>query len=132
MRQIWQGKVEHGALKLDNRREFTMFLCSLEGKAVDVTVEKHKTTRSTQQNAYLNGVVYKLIGDELGYSRDQVHDLMRYKFLKLEDGRTPGMFTIMSTAKLTKDEFSTYIEEIKVWASEFLSIYIPSPDEIEV
>ena len=68
MRQIWQGKVEHGALKLDNRREFTLFLCSLEGKAVDVTVEKHKTIRSTQQNRYLHGVVYKVIGMQCGYT----------------------------------------------------------------
>ena len=56
---------------------------------------------------------------------------MRYQFLRQEDGRIPGMYTITSTAKLTKDEFSEYIESIKQWASEFLSVYIPSPDEVE-
>jgi hypothetical protein len=132
MRQIWQGKVEHGALKLDNRREFTLFLCSLEGKAVDVTVEKHKTTRSTQQNKYLWGVVYEIPARHLGYSAEAIHDLMRYKFLRVEDGRTPGLYTITSTTKLTKDEFSEYIENMKQFWSEFQGLYIPEANEVEV
>ena len=131
MRQIWQGKVSQGALKLDNRREFTMFLCSLEGKTVDVTVEKHKTTRSTPQNRLLWGVVYEVIARHLGYSTEEIHDLMRYKFLRVEDGRVPGMYKITSTTKLSKNEFSEYIEEISRWSSEFLGCYIPINGEVE-
>jgi hypothetical protein len=129
---VFHGKIEHGKLKLEQRREFDLYCCRLEGKAVDLVLEKHKTTRSNQQSRYLNGVVYKIIADELGYSRDQVHDLLRYKFLRKEDGRTPGLYTITSTAKLSKDEFSEYIEEIKKFSMEFLNCYIPSPDEVEV
>ena len=132
VRKIWQGKAISGHAKMDNQRDFTMYLCSLEGKTIDVTVENHRTKRSTPQNSYLWGVVYEVIARHTGYSSDQVHDLMRYQFLRVEDGRTPGLYTITSTAKLSKDEFSTYIEEIKLWASEFLSVYIPSPDEVEV
>jgi hypothetical protein len=57
---------------------------------------------------------------------------MRYKFLRVEDGRTTGLYKIQSTTKLTKDEFSEYVESIKQWASEFLHCYIPEAGEVEV
>ena len=132
MRQIWQGKAEHGHIKYDSQRDFNLYICSLEGKALDVTVEKHRIKRSTPQNSYLWGVVYEVIARHTGYTGDQVHDLMRYKFLRVEDGRTPGMYTITSTAVLTKDEFSEYVDQIKQFAAEFLGCYVPEAGEVEI
>jgi NinB protein len=131
IKPLFHGTVKAGKLHIEHRKDFDFYLCSLEGKAVDLTVEKKRVKRSDQQNRYLWGVVYEVIARQCGYTTEQIHDLLRYKFLKVEDGRTPGMYTITSTTKLTKDEFSEYIEQIRAWASEFLGCYIPEAGEVE-
>ena len=96
----------------------------------------HRTypkNRSLNQNAYMFGVVYKHISDHLGYSVDEVHDLMKHKFL----GRmillgNENFLIPISTTDLDTKSMEEYLKNIREWASSSLNCYIPLPNEINI
>jgi len=93
--------------------------------------EKLPKIRSVNQNAYLWGVVYKLISEYTGYTTDEVHYEMammfHYEFRKRFDG---SMVKVpKSTAKMSTVEFNNYWEQIQIFASTNWDLNIPSPNE---
>ena len=99
------------------------------GKDFVVEFKHHKNKRSNQQNRYLWGVVYALIAEELGYSVDEIHDLLAKKFIPSHEIEVFGESRIVakSTAKLSTIEFSNYVESIRAFVAEY-GIVIPDPD----
>jgi hypothetical protein len=98
------------------------------GKSVKLKV--FSDTRSLQQNRYLWSI-FKIIGDELGYNKEDVKDLilMELKFfheIKKINGEI--MLIVNSTSSLTKKDFSDLTNRIIQFAAE-LNIFIPSPEE---
>ena len=117
------------------------FIAAVKSYPVDTplefTVRKAKAKRSDPQNRYYWGVVVFLIhhalqagGMEL--SREQTHELLRFRFLKQD---TPigddGEFitTVRSTTDLDKEEFSIYVDQCKAFAADFLNVVIPDAGE---
>ena len=107
----------------------------LNGKDVTLTIER-STKRTSQQNRYYWGGVIPIIQygmQEVGVkmSHEQVHELLKFKFLiqdvVTEDGEIL-MQTIGSTTKLNTIKFNEYIESIREWAWEYLSIEVPEPN----
>ena len=98
-----------------------------------------KTKRSTSQNAYFHGVVVPLVYQGLkdaGFDEIEDHEdaKMVVKSLFLEriipDRRTgEGIKTIRNTHTLTTVEFSEFVDKIIKWASEYLGVQIPLPNE---
>jgi len=86
-----------------------------------------RKTRSTAQNSYYWGILVKYISEETGYSEDETHAKLAYKFLLQNDSGTPF---VKSTTKLTTTEFEEYNEKIRQWASSFLSLSLPLPNEV--
>ncbi|WP_333664731.1 hypothetical protein [Desulfobacter postgatei] len=91
-------------------------------------IPKKKETRSDKQNRYYWGVVLKIIGDDLGYSTDEIHQLMQREFLKYENKE--NVF-FRSTTTLNTKEMETYLENIRRFAILNLGIYVPLPNETE-
>ncbi len=52
-----------------------------EGKEIEVVVKSRQKDRSNNQNKYYWGVVVFLLSENLGFSSDEVHDYLRFKFL---------------------------------------------------
>lgn len=75
------------------------------------------------------GVVYKLIGDHLGYSVEEVHDAMKQKFRSREDLST-GLVVVRPTRTSDSDDFWKYIDQVRHWSHTFLGLYIPEPNEV--
>jgi len=104
-----------------------------------ITIEKLYRKRSTAQNAYRWGVIYPemLKGfQDVGYNEiktiDQVHNFVKLHFLKIEirNEKTGEVWqTIRSTTELTTIEDNDLAEELRQFASEYLSIDIPEPNE---
>jgi hypothetical protein len=63
-----------------------------------------------------------------GYTKDEIHDALRKEFLSKIDPAT-GLTKIKSTTDLSTIEFNEYYAAIQRWASEFLNIYLPDPNE---
>jgi len=124
-----------GILNIPNRKRLQADLLSFAGCTVKLTIKK-KNRRSSPQNRYLFGVVYKEVEirmNELGndVNTDLVHLFFKDKYLQIPligdggeiIGTLPG-----STAALNKDEFSLYLDKIIKFSAETLGISIPLPN----
>lgn len=126
------GKVVGGKFVPSDAATFKKAFWAHEGKSVDITVKRHRDNRSTNQNNYYFGVVVAMIGDAIGETDiEAVHDMLKlehnYYLAKVGSRqiRVP-----MSTADLTTEDFEAYLERVRRWASEYLSLYIPLPGEV--
>jgi hypothetical protein len=130
---IFQGIVEDGKLKLSRIDKFNSYLNTLKG-GVLVTIKKEKSQRSLEQNRYYWGVVIKLLCEEIGLNEDELHEVLKYKFLKehAENKVLGEVDFVKSTTDLNTKEMEEYLEKIRVWATEFLNMNIPLPNEVEI
>jgi hypothetical protein len=158
MKSTFFSTVKDGKLQKNTTQNILQELAHLEGKRVVITIEKQKSSRSLQQNS-LYWVYIDILSQELGHSKDEMHELVKYKFLKLkrfisvvngksvilalEDGIYVDVSTgeihdiekvepydkIGSTATLTKSEFIDFIDSLITWAKDFLGLTLPNPEE---
>jgi hypothetical protein len=138
MKAKYIGKIEDGRLRILNKRMFDAHIESLNGKEVSIILDKNTKKRSNNQNAYYHGVVLPIVkaglidaGFENYRNNEQVHDLLKFRFLKTNESNTDGEFIerIKSTSELSTSQFMDFIAEVQQWATEFLNVYIPEPNE---
>lgn len=138
MKLTYFGKVKEGKLHIVHRPRFDADVASFfDGKEIEIIIQKKKKYRSGQQNRFYFGAVIPIIQDalrELGnnYTKEQVHEILKMKFLTTDDViESTGEFItrIKSTTELSTSDFMDYVSEITVWCAEFLKIEMPAPSE---
>ena len=131
MNHKFYGKVKDGKLTLDDEGLYHNHLHTLEGD-VEVVVGKRRNTRTMRQNSYYWGVVIRMIADDTGNSAERVHEAMKHKFLKTiikmkgEDFESAESTTSLDTGEFSKD----YVDQIKMWARDFLGVEIPEATDV--
>jgi len=131
MTLTYYSNVTDGQLQNNVRQQIKKELCEFNGKRVEVRIQKLKSTRSHQQNRYW-WVLMGILGNELGYTKDEIHEICKYKFLKKEMAieKTGEVFEYLgSTATLGKMEFVELTDLLIRWASESFGIVLPVPGE---
>lgn len=113
-------------------------------KAYRLEVVEDRSERSTQQCRYLNGVVYKIIGDAMGYERDDISEFLCGEYWGWHDKRVPkspkfpyGIERIPVRTTTTNeqgrrdvlpwDQFADYVAFVQRLAAAN-NIYVPDPD----
>ena len=124
---IFFGTASGGKLHLNKPDEFADFLRNIGDGEVMVEVYKQKKRRSDEQNAYYWGVVIKLLSDNTGEFPEDIHEALKWKFLRKSSIK--GLESVRSTAKLTKAEFEDYLMKVRTWANMEMQINIPLPNE---
>ena len=118
--------------KEEDKKKLFSILKTLKG-GYAIQVKKHRENRSLAFNRYYWSVVIPYIAIETGYTKEEMHDVLRRMFLsyekKNEITQSVDVF-LLSTAKLDNVEFNEYIEKIRTFALEQLNIYVPLPNEI--
>ena len=85
-------------------------------KAWEVEVKPFAFNRSTQQNKKYWSLIGEL-GSFLGYDEQEMHELMKYKFLSYKQEMLGDEMTVVpSTSKLTIKEFVEYLEKVERFA----------------
>ena len=133
------SSVVNGRLKR-NRNLIESALKTFEGKDIEITIQLKRKTRSNSQNAYYWGVVIPLIQQGLKEATGEIRDSnsIHYQILlpllssdreiiNTETGQV--IFEKLTSSEMTTTQFSEYIMSIQKWASEFLDIDIPDPNE---
>lgn len=123
----FNGKVVRGSLKPNDPLTFSVWLGVLEGEEVEITVKKKKNRRSLNQNAYY-WVLVDILGEYIGYFKDEMHDVLKNKFANYIDKN--GFERTLSTAKMKSDRMTKYIEDIKAWAAIEYKKELPDPESI--
>ena len=125
------GTVRDGALKLKDRRAFDDSVGKLPDGAYVLSLEDEKEYRSSRANRFYWSMVVKGMSDHLGYTPDEVHELLKYKHHRrtVTNPQTGEMIEVgMSTASMTKESFAEYVDACIRWAAE-LGIYINTQEE---
>ena len=87
-------------------------------KAWEVEVKPFAFNRSTEQNKMYWALIAEL-GSFLGYEEQEMHELMKYKFLSYKQEMLGDeLVVIPSTSKLTIKEFVEYLSKVERFASE--------------
>lgn len=82
-----------------------------------VLIKARDSDRTLEQNARL-WQLYTSVGNYLGYTAEEVHELMGYKFLLIEKNIGREKITkVLSTTKLEIKHMAEYQEKIEAWAS---------------
>lgn len=83
-----------------------------------VSWHEFKSNRSLEQNRRLWDL-YTAVGNYLGHDKNEIHELMGYKFLRYQtEIRGETVELIKSTTKLTTDEMAEYQNNIERWANQ--------------
>ena len=77
-------------------------------------VVERKSKRSIDQNSRY-WLLITAVGEHFGYERDEMHQLMGYKFLRYEKNKREF---ITSTTKLTTKEMADYQDKIERFAAQ--------------
>ncbi len=119
---------ENGTLRFNYPKIVRDFLHSLAGVEVDVAIGKHYRQRSDRQNRYYWGVVVPIVAREIGEENDEVvHSWLQIATKHTKD--VNGTLVPRGTKDLTTVEFEEYAANARMFASKFLSVYIPLPNE---
>ena len=121
------GKIIKGKIVWDNKTTLVDYIRAIEdGTKVEVEITETPDVRTNKQNK-LWWAWMQIIGNELGYSKNETHDILKYKFLLREEiieGETNQY--IKSTATLTKTEFNKLTKDVYFWANDTLNINLPN------
>lgn len=122
----FRGEIIRGEFIPEMIDEYDIWVGNLEGKICTLTVCEEKHTRTSSQNKYYWKAIVGLVGDTLGYDKDEMHEIFSSKFLKRTiEINGERMIIIKSTTSLSTEEMSEYIEKCKRFASVELGIIIP-------
>lgn len=130
MKLEYYSEVKNGYLSKSVRNKIASDLLQFEGKRVEIRIEKLKSKRSIQQNRYW-WLAMTILGNELGYSKEETHELMKFKFLKRErviEKTGEILEYIESTTTLSKSDFADMVTDMVRWAAS-MGIVIPLPGE---
>lgn len=114
------------------------------GKAYRIIVKEEADDRTVQQNKYLNGVPYKLLGDHFGYERDEVSEQMCALYWGWREKKVPRtphnpagirdvpMRTTTTDENGERDVLDTrrfweYVEFLQRFGAKY-GVLIPDPD----
>lgn len=128
---VFAGIVDRGKIVLDDPASFALHVRGMEKSRVELKVCKFRRNRSADQNRYYWGVVVKLLADGFGYSPEEMHEALKFKFLRVPSEAGRPLETVRSTADLTTVEFMDYIASIQTWAATEFSICIPDPNQVD-
>ena len=102
------------------------------GTKLDIIIRKHSSKRTNEQNKYYWKIVIGILANEFGYEPDEMHMVLREKFLRIYDNKHPDFVIAKSTTKLSTIDFIGYVERIQRWASIEHQIFIPDPKKVDV
>lgn len=98
-----------------------------------IDIVKQHNNRSLSQNSYYWGIVLKMLSDELWYEIDDVHEVMLEKFatkkVRLKKDKRVKLIKTIRSKEMTTIEFEDYLENIRVFASKYLNLIIPLPND---
>ena len=98
-------------------------------KAV-IEIMEDNGNRSSKQNRLMWEWI-NVLSVETGYAKDEMHAIMRDKFLGYNEVTTKAgtIRELRSTTKLKVGEFKDYLEQIDIFASEY-GIVLPRPEDL--
>ena len=127
---VFYGRVLNGGLLvLERPKDYGRYVRSFAGKHVEIVLKRRRMKRTEKQSRYYFGVVVPLIAEHCGYEKDEMHELLAMKFLRIENDPVTGSPRRKSTPETDTKEFSDYVDAcIRLAAG--LGVVIPEARQV--
>jgi hypothetical protein len=126
-----------GRFRVRGWNRFLQVLKTWRDGEYTVTIARKHATRSVDQNRLYWGVYVRTLSDYTGYSPDEMHEVLKAKFLPKRlaiadgNGEVQNEFVIGgSTTKLNVIEFGDYLAAIHDWAAQLGCVFPELDDRI--
>lgn len=114
----------------DKQKLYTI-LKTRKPKVYDVEIKERIKGRSNKQNGYYWAVIVKILSDELGWFKDDVHWYLKDKFNPKEKVLPSGELVKIGGTTTEFDTFDAeqYYTQIRIWSLTELDIFLPEPNQ---
>jgi len=129
---VFNGTVTEGKLNLIDREKFIIHISTLEGKSIEVIVRRKYSKKTDKENKYFRGVVVPIIAKHCGYTDDKMFGILQVKFFLYEDEKGEKYIRSTRLEEWKTIEWEEKMSKIRQWASEFLHLFVPKPNESEL
>ena len=121
------GTIKNGKLILNNERRFNDNLNIFEGEEIEIRIKVRTNNRSNEQNS-LYWKWINIMSEETGFTKEEMHELVKYKFLKRTSINNNGVeeVKLKSTTSLTVKEFTKLMDDVLYWSNNTLNINLPT------
>ena len=121
------GTIKNGKLILNNERRFNDNLNIFEGEEIEIRIKVRANNRTTEQNS-LYWKWINIMSEEIGFTKEEMHELIKYKFLKRTSINNNGVeeVKLKSTTSLTVKEFTKLMDDVLYWSNNTLNINLPT------
>ncbi len=127
MRYNFYGTIKNGKLIFDHPRMMKEAISCCRDMRVVVTLEKEGDDPSLEQWKYLYAVVYKIFGDNFGWSINEVDVYMKQKFMAENLIILPkGM--ILTKSSFQREGLAKYMDSCIRYAAEE-GVVVPPPNK---
>ena len=131
---IWKGKISKGRLELEDRRGLDDYIQTRpDGEYQLILRPKPEEEKSgTQQFRYLFGVVYREGAGALGYTVEELHEVMKRRHIPIKrvNHETGEVETVGgSTRNMTVKKRSEFIDKVR---RDLAEMGVNTPDVSEV
>jgi len=133
-RSVFRGSVDDaGKFRADDAAALKRRVKAFAGKRAEIVVRAQTSQRSLDQNAYLHAVPFPVLADFFGYSIEEVkYALMGtcfgWRYCTAAGREIPVK---PSTASMTVQEASFFIDWLIPWAASEHGVILPLPDEAD-
>tara|TARA_R110002012_G_scaffold150099_1_gene309413 strand:- start:666 stop:1049 length:384 start_codon:yes stop_codon:yes gene_type:complete len=123
------GTIKNGKLILNNERRFNDNLNIFEGEEIEIKIKVRTNNRSNEQNS-LYWKWINIMSEETGFTIEEMHELVKYKFLKRTSINNNGVeeVKLKSTTTLSVKEFTKLMDDVLYWSNNTLNINLPTYD----
>lgn len=114
-----------------NREHMRQLLQDCDGMTLEVTIAPPSRRPSDRQRGYYRRKIVPVFAEWMGEpSEDEVHDLIAFKFLRIEDCPITGAPRRKSTSPsaMSHEEFNDYLDRVMAWGTVDCHLTFPPPD----
>lgn len=85
--------------------------------------------RTLPQNNLYWGIYIVTLSEHFGYAPEEMHEELKLMFNPKDSKLTPGERVGGTTTKMTRKEFTRYLESIRIWAGSQYQVELPETAE---
>jgi hypothetical protein len=110
------------------------YLTQLLDNGKRVRIESLPEKRSIEQNRYMHGIAFAILGLQLGYTVQEVKELVKqidgFKSKYFNEYTKNGVKFQRGTSDLTTKEQENFMSDYRMWCSQEHGCFIPLPHEL--